>query len=570
MELLRINLKTQEYQYSSIKKKSKYFLLGGRGITSQIIYDEVDPHSDPFSKLNKLIIANGLLTGSPFPNSGRTSIGSKSPLTNGIKEANVGGRGAYMLAQQGIRAIILEDIAKDWIIIIINNREIEIIRANEYKGLNNYNLCEKLYKKYGNRIGIYSIGTSGENLLKSSTIACNSLEGHPSRHAARGGLGSVMGSKKLKAIVIIPSKINLIKIDNIKEFRKISKPLAKLLYDTKKTLSKFGTPILVGAINQIGGLPTKNYTRGKFKDVENISGEKLYRVNSERGGFNRIACCPTCVIKCSNIINDKNGNYLTSSFEYETIAMNGSNLLINNIDELAKIDFLCDDIGIDTIEFGATIGVAMYMGKIKWGDSAEVIKILRTINENSIIGELYGNGVYNFGKSLNIKRIPQVKGQSLSGYDPRIFKAMGVTYATSPMGADHTAGAAIAGRNARKDFDYGDLTEDKHKLQLSYELQLYTTVLDSMGCCYFIGPSFENMEIIAKCLNAMYRINITQEDVINIGKNTLMKELEYNEKVDIKKECNKLPSFFYTEELKPSNHKTTFNKKDFYDFWNYL
>ena len=569
-QIARINVNTETVNFEDITKESKYFLLGGRGLSSQIICDEVDPTCEPLGNKNKLIIASGLLTGSPFPNSGRTSVGGKSPLTNGIKEANVGGRPSMMLALSGIRALVLEDIAQNLKLILINQNNIKLENAKEYERLGNYELHEKLRKKFGERIGIYSIGPAGEMMLKNSTVCANDLEGYPSRHAARGGLGAVMGSKKIKAIVIIPPKSSMVKFHDLKKFRELTKPFAQYLAESRKVFSTYGTPLLLKAVSGYGALPTKSFHMGSYDDDEKISGEKLHELILARGGKNRIACCPTCVIKCSNIIVDENGNHITSSLEYETMALNGSNCMINNLDSLAKIDHLCDDIGIDTIEFGGTMGVSMDSGRVQWGDAEKVFEILEEIRKGSEIGKLYGNGVCHLGREIGFERIPHVKGQGISGYDARVFKGMSVTYATSPMGADHTAGAVIAGRVAREDKDYGELTENKHKLELSYEIQIFTTVLDSMGVCYFIGPSYKNMELVAKAINAMYGTNLSVEDVINIGKNIIRNELKFNEKAGITQDMNDLPGFLRKEPSDPIQKTVTFSKEDFRDFWKRL
>ena len=570
MEIVRINVNSEIINYESISKDSKYYLLGARGLTSQIVHDEVPPSCDPLSADNKLIIANGLLTGSPFPNSARTSVGAKSPLTNGIKESNVGGRPAMMLAQHDIRAIVLENQSSDLKLIMISEDGIKFTSAEEFKGLGNYELHSKLREKFGEKIGIYSIGPAGEYLMKAASVAANDLEGYPSRHAGRGGLGAVMGSKKIKAIVVIPSKGSKVKIHDLKKFRKISKPFAKSLAESKETFSTFGTALMTKAMNGYGGLPTKSFRMGSYEDADNISGERLHEIVVARKGKKRVSCSPTCVIKCSNIIVDKNGNHITSSLEYETIALNGSNCMINDLDSLAKIDHLCDDIGIDTIEFGVTIGVAMDAGKIKWGDAEKVSEIFEEIRKNSEIGKLYGNGVCHLGRELNFERIPHVKGQGISGYDPRVFKAMSLTYATSPMGADHTAGAAIAGRSPRSDKDYGDFADEQSKQEVSYELQIYTAVLDSMGCCYFIGPSYETMEIVSNALNAMYNTNLTREDIIDIGKHIIRTEINFNERAGIMQEMNCLPEFFKKEASPPTNLKVEFSKEVFSNFWKNL
>lgn len=571
MNIVRINVKSLEIKYEEITNESKYFLLGARGLTSQLIYDEVPPKCDPLGPENKLILANGILTGSPFPNSARTSVGSKSPLTNGIKEANVGGRPSLMLAKYAIRALVFEDISSELKILLINENGIELVPGGEYKGFGNYQLHKMLTKIYGENIGIYSIGPAGEHKMRSATVAANDLEGYPSRHAGRGGLGAVMGSKGIKAIVIIPTKNSKVKMHDLKKFREASTPFAKHLAESKKVFSTFGTALSMRAMSEHQGLPTKNFKMGSYDKISNISGEKLHELVTSRGGKKNLPCSPYCVIKCSNLVVDEKGNHITSSLEYETMALNGSNLLIDNLDSLANIDHLCDDVGIDTIEFGGTVGVAMDCGKIAWGDASSVFKILdKEIRENTENGKLYGNGVKNIGERLKAQRIPQVKGQGFSAYDPRVFKAMGVTYATSPMGADHTSGAAIIGRVASQTKNYGELTDNEGKIDLSFELQVYTTVLDSMGCCYFIGPSYENMEILTAAVNAMYNLDLKREDIINLGKNILKTEILFNEKAGITNDMNDVPEFFKRESSEPSGLKFTFGKEVLRDFWKKL
>jgi aldehyde:ferredoxin oxidoreductase len=571
MNIVRINVNSLKIDYEEILNNSKYYLLGARGLTSQIVYDEVPPKCDPLGPENKLILANGILTGSPFPNSARTSVGSKSPLTNGIKEANVGGRPSLMLAKYGIRALLFEDISSDLKLLLINENGIELLPGEEFRGLGNYELHQKLREFYGENIGIYSIGPAGEYKMKSATVAANDLEGYPSRHAARGGLGAVMGAKGIKAIVILPPKDSKVIMHDLKKFREASTPFAKQLAESKKVFSTFGTALMMRVMSEHQGIPTKNFKMGSYNKISNISGEKLHDLVIARGGKKNLACSPYCVIKCSNLVVDENGNHITSSLEYETMCLNGTNLLIDDLDSLAKIDHLCDDTGIDTIEFGVTVGVAMDCGKIPWGDAASVFKILdKEIRENTEIGKLYGNGVKNIGEKLKAQRIPEVKGQGISAYDPRVFKAMGVTYATSPMGADHTSGAAIAGRVASLTKNYGELTENKGKFDLSFELQVYTTVLDSMGCCYFIGPSFENMEIVTAAINAMYNLELTRRDVIDIGKNILKTEVLFNEKAGITNDMNDLPEFLKQEPSDPSGLKFTFTKEELHDFWKKL
>ncbi|MHA1412509.1 MAG: aldehyde ferredoxin oxidoreductase C-terminal domain-containing protein [Promethearchaeota archaeon] len=571
MKIVRINVRSDSIAEEQITRDSKYFLLGGRGLTSILINDEVNPKCDPLGEENKLIIANGILCGSSFPNSARTSIGAKSPLTLGIKESNVGGRGAMLLARHGIRALILEDRSPDLKIILIKDQGIIIKKTPELQGMGNYELHEHLRGIYGQNVGIYSIGPAGEHEMRSATISCNDLEGYPSRHAARGGLGAVMGSKNIKAIIIKPTKDSKVQINDIKKFKEVSKPFAQNLAKSKETFSIFGTSLNMRIISEVGGIPTKNFSLGSFDKIQKVSGETLHDLVIKRGGKKRLSCSPTCVIKCSNLFVDENGKHVTSSLEYETMTLNGPNLLIDDLDSLAKIDHYCDDVGIDTIEFGGTIGVAMDCGKLDWGDAETVINILdNEIRNNTETGKLYGNGVRNIGQKLNAKRVPQVKGQGLPAYDPRVLKAMGVTFATTPMGADHTAGAAIPKRVPRQNKDYGKLTENDFKLELSYELQIFTVLCDSFGLCYFIGPSYENMIIITEAINAMHGLNLNVDDVIDLGKQILKNEIEFNEKAGITQDQNDVPEFFKKEPLPPTNLTFTFKKEELRNFWKRL
>jgi len=254
------------------------------------------------------------------------------------------------------------------------------------------------------------------------------------------------------------------------------------------------------------------------------------------------------MIRCSNIVFDKNGNHLTSSLEYETVALNGSNLLINDIEKLAIIDHICDDFGLDTIEVGNTLAVFMEAGIIKWGDADSCIALLKQIKSDDKNSLILGNGAVQVGSAFKISRVAHVKGQGLPGYDPRTFKGMGVTYLTSPMGADHTAGAAIISRTPDSDLDYGALHTPKNKVELSRRLQVFTMILDSMGQCYFIGPNIENMSKLVKMLNARYGWNLKTEDLVEMGQKWLKIERDFNINAGLDA-TDYLPAFIQKENL---------------------
>lgn len=550
---------------------ARYEKCGGRSLTSRLTADEVDPTCDPLDPGAKFVIATGLLTGTPAPNVGRLSAGGKSPLTGTIKEANVGGRASTLLAMNGIRAVVVEGKADELHLLVIEEGKARLVPCPEYEGLGNYALCDRLYARFGTNIGVVSIGPAGERGYRSSTVAVNDIQGYPSRHAARGGLGAVMGAKGLKALVVMPTGTNHVEVKDLPAFRAVAKPLAKQLATSKKVFSTFGTAMTIEAMNERQGLPTQNFRRGVFKEVDKISGEALHQLITKReGARNRLACSPTCVIRCSNLVVDEAGNHVTSSLEYETMCLNGSNLLISDLDTLARIDHECDDIGIDTIETGGTIGVAMEAGLLDWGDGDAVLALLQEIRDGTDRGELIARGVKRAGQELGVRRVPHVKGQGLPAYDPRVAKGMGVTFATSPMGADHTAGAAIPNRKARADTDYGEFSEDRMKAELSHDLQVYTMMMDSLGFCYFVGPSRETMATVAELLNAKNGWALSREDVVAIARESLRVERDFNQRAGFTARDDDLPAFFREEASEPMGTKWTIPAEDLAHLWDDL
>ncbi|MCP4760412.1 MAG: aldehyde ferredoxin oxidoreductase [archaeon] len=571
LNLFRINLTSKEIIKQSIHEGHPLEFYAGRSLSSKIIATEVPPKSNALGSENKLIFALGFLSGTKAPSSGRISIGAKSPLTKGIKESNVGGRAPTMLSKYNIRGLIFEKQSSDWVIIKIsedNLNLVEILDGNKYLGLDNYELAQNLISDFGKKIGIFSIGTAGEELFANATVASIDLEGYPSRHAGRGGMGAVMGSKKIKAIIIMPSK-NKIQIKNENNFNKISKEWFQQRYDATRTFSKYGTALMIDLMSRLNGLPTQNFRRGSFKDADKISGEALHEFITKNNGKYSVGCSPGCPIRCSHIMNSSDGVHITSGLEYETIGLNGSNLMINDIEKIGWIDHYNDDIGIDSIEMGNCLAMFMENGKLKWGDANGVIELIKGIKQKNEDSMLLGLGCYKLGKKLGVSRIPHVKGQGFPAYEPRTFKAMGVTLCTSPQGADHTAGPAIANRKAYANKDYGNLESPEKKILLSKELQIFIMIIDSMGLCYFLGPSYENTKKIALLLKARYgnRWEKTAEDWIEWSKSCLREENDFNIKAGISEKENVLPNFILEEEVGISNKKWDLNQKEIDEFW---
>ncbi|MDY6837751.1 MAG: aldehyde ferredoxin oxidoreductase C-terminal domain-containing protein [Thermodesulfobacteriota bacterium] len=563
--LLRIN--TREKTFTFEEPREELAGLGGRGLTSKMILDEVPPTCHPLSKENKLIIAPGLLSGTAAANSGRISVGAKSPLTGGIKESNSGGLASQKLAKLGIKAIILEDKPEEagFSLLVISKEGVEILPADEYVGLGNGETMKRLWKKYGKRQGVISIGPAGEQRLTAASIHFADPNGRPGRAAGRGGLGAVMGSKRLKAIVIDDTGAGRIPLADADAFKKANKRWAEILRShpvTSQALPAYGTAVLVNLINEAGALPTKNFRSGRFEHAQAISGEHMAQLIEARGGKTKEGCHPGCVIQCSNVYCDSDGKVLTSGFEYETIWALGANTTIKELDDVARLDALCDDMGLDTIETGCTLAVAMEGGLIPWGDGKAAIDLVGKVASGDPIGKIIGNGAAFTGRAFGVDRIPVVKGQSLPAYDPRSVKGVGVTYCTSAMGADHTAGYAVAPNILKVGGDIDPLKKEGN-LDVSKNLQVATAAIDSTGLCLFVAfavlDTEDGVQTIVDLLNAQYGLSLTPDDVVNLGISILKNEREFNNRAGFTKAHDRLPDFF-KEPLPP--HNTTWDFTD--------
>lgn len=547
VRIVRVNLTSRSV--SSEPVPEKYSILGGRGITSQIISDEVSATCRPLGVANNLVIAPGLLTGTTAPSSARLSIGAKSPITGGIKESNTGGVVARKLANLGIKAIVLEGRVEDslWSILIVTSGHIQILPAEHLAGLGNYETVDCLHQAYGLKVGILSIGPAGEKKIAAATVAVTDLTGRPCRHCGRGGMGAVMGSKGIKAIVIDDAGADerLLEVKDQEGFNEIARTWAKNMVQAKVGLTNFGTAMLVDPVSAAGGLPTRNFSAGHFEGAGKINGKMLAETAKLRGGKTGHACSPGCVIRCSNIYNDLKGNYLTAGLEYETIALMGSNLGIDSLDAIAAMDRRCDDYGLDTMEMGNAIGVAMEAGMANFGDSKAALYLLDEVRQGTVLGRVLGQGAVVTGRALGVARVAAAKCQGMSGYDPRAFKGTGVTYATSPMGADHTAGNLLPGRGGV------ECNRPEGQIQASRDLQIMSAVIDNMGLCLFVGPLPPEMEIISQLLSKALGRPFSKEDVLEIGKAILKTELDFNRAAGFGQKDDRLPDFFKREKLSP-------------------
>ncbi len=554
MKLIRLNM--NEDRIEEVDLPSEYEGLGGRALTSTIISKEVPPESNPLGPSNKLIIAPGLLAGTAAPCSNKLSIGAKSPLTGGIKESNVGGRAAHRLARLGIAGIVVEGKSDHFHphVVIIGSKNHRIERADELVGLGNYEVHRRLQEKYGPKAAILSIGPAGELKLAGACVIANDTSDHPGRAAGRGGMGAVMGAKSVKAIVIPHSRSEKnVELADPEAFKAVTREFTEELRSARSVLTRFGTANMVDVANTVQGFPTRNYRSGAFEGAENINAAKLVENIEARGGDVSAACTPGCPIRCSNTYPGPDGDYLTSSLEYETICMMGSNLGIDDLDAIARLDKACDDFGLDTIETGATLGVAMDAGLIGFGDAEAALGLLNEVARGSMMGRAIGSGVTTFCKLMGIDRVPAAKGQSFPAYDPRTFKGMGATFATSTMGADHTAGPAIPGRKGLDPEKKVNFNEPDGQIELSRDLQTQVAIIDQLGVCLFAGPDVPNLPKYVNLLNALFGWKITQDELVEMGRKVLKAEREFNRRAGIDHSNDGLPEWVSSEPSPPSD-----------------
>lgn len=564
MRIVRINMSRLELSVEEVPEK--YRLLGGRALTSRIIADEVDPTCNPIGPNNKLVFAPGLLSGTSAPSSGRLSVGAKSPLTGGIKESNAGGISAQRLANAGVKALIIEGAAANkWYVLVIDQDGQNLVEADELAGKGTYELVGILRDKYGDKAAVISIGPAGEMKLTNAGVSTCDVEGNSSRYAGRGGLGAVMGSKGLKAIVVNSPGYFAAPVAESDRFREGAKKFTAILNGhpvTGQGLPSFGTNILMNIVSEVGALPVGNFRHGRFEYANDVSGETLAKVAVERGGLATHACHPGCVMRCSNSYPMPDGK-VCSPIEYESAWSLGPHCQIKDLDIIAKLNYICNDVGLDTIEAGGTLGVAMEAGIIPFGDGPKAVELLEEVGKGTAIGRIIGNGASFTARAYGVSRVGAVKGQHMPAYDPRGAKGIGVTYATSPMGADHTAGYTITA-NVLKVGGFVDPLKAEGQVELSRNLQIATALVDSAGLCLFVAFALldnpEALPTVVEMINAQYGISLNVDAALEIGKQVLREERSFNAQAGFTPAHDRVPEFFRNEKFPP--HETVFDVSD--------
>lgn len=556
MKLIRVNMSSKAITTEEVPEV--YRGLGGRGLTSILINAEVPPGCDPLGPENKLVIAPGTLSGTPLVNTSRISIGAKSPLTGTIKESNAGGTVADALGRLGVTAIVVEGQAPagDWSLLHLDkNGAIQLLAAPEYSGERTYALTEKLLQRFGEQNAVLCIGPAGEFHLASASIQSSDVDGRPCRAAGRGGLGAVMGAKGLKAVVVAQGGKAADAIADPEAFREAARIVAKIVKAHPMSggmMPALGTAGLVAPVNAMGAFPAYNARKGVLDGWEKISGEFMAETIGRRGGKTTHMGCAQCIVHCSNEFVDEGGQYVTSSLEYETIWALGGMTGVNDLDVIARLDFLCDDIGVDTMNTGVAVAVAMDAGYRNFGDAEALVEMVEEIAHGTEMGRLIGSGPVAVGRHFNHPRIPAVKGQGVAAYDPRAMQGNGVTYATCPMGADHTAGNLVG------EYLVGalDPLKPEGQVETSRNLQIGTAAIDCTGMCFMAAVALvegEGAEAFLKAINAKFGTRLKPADIPALGIQVLKAEREFNRKAGFTEKDDRLPRFYYEEPLPPHN-----------------
>jgi aldehyde:ferredoxin oxidoreductase len=546
---------TRELHGEEIVKAGRYFI-------AKTLLELGAARVDPLSPANPLIFSAGPFAGSSFSNANRTSVGCKSPLTGGVKEANGGGSFSYGLGQLKIAGFTLHGASPDWVVIHFKkDGGIDFDDAAPYLGKGNFEAQAMLHKKYGKKVTIALCGPVGEYQGLLAGIAFSDKDGRPARLSARGGVGAVMGAKRVKAVVV-----DLDRIPPFNEPKKVNaaiKDYAKMLQADSMVANfyaKIGTMGMADLQNTLGGLPVRNFSAGQMVNVAagetfKMGGEYISQLNVSRGGEHTHACMPGCVIQCSNVYHDAAGKEVVSPVEYETLGLLGTNCGIGDPDELAQLNYIANDLGVDTIETGATLAVLMEAGLGVFGDVKFMADCLAEIRQGTEKGRVWAQGTARVGEHYGVRRVPVIKKQAISAYDPRVVEATGITMMATAQGADHTAGNLP--RLKTREMDAPAIVEQ------SLAHQARVAANDSLGLCIFgMSVTNPNTEFLANAINAAHGTSLTKDFFEPLGREALRLEWEFNKQAGFTEQDDELPAFFYDEPLPPTNHVARFHAAD--------
>lgn len=564
--ILRVNARTGEI--TERKASDDELRIGGRHYIAHVLTNEVLPTCEPLGRHNKLIISMGLFADTGISTAGQLSFGAKSPLTGGVKESNSGGYAGRRIARLGIKAIIVDDIPdKDETrVLYLSQRKMEFIPMPELRRKWVSETFGMLREHFGEKCGLICIGPAGEMKMHAAGIASVDDWGIQVRYAGRGGLGAVMGSKGIKAIVIDDSEPAKSKFFDAEFVKRLRKDIAKALSEDPKSKNRklYGTLDILDMANTIGILPTRNFSEGSYEPAKEWTGPKFAEMVRRRGGTGRSGtpCVPGCTIQCSNVFPREDGSQIVGSIQYESIALLGSNLEIPNLDDVGELNHLCNEVGVDTIEVGAALGIAMEAGVKTFGDAQGAKDMIKEIGQGTCLGRILGQGAVFTGQAFGIRRVPAAKGQAMPAYDPRALKGNGVTYVTSNMGADHTSGNCF--ETARTNDPLGTANQ----VYNSRQLQIRAAILDTMGVCLFTRPAFVKYpELLTQLFYAKFGWELSFEEVRLLGKKVIDMERAFNEKAGVSEKYRPMPEYMREEPLPPNNTVFDISEEEMQGIW---
>ena len=564
---LHINLHDQSVDEQELHGEA--IVRCGRYLITKTLLEQGTATVEPLSPDNPLIISAGPFAGTNFSNANRTSVGCKSPLTGGIKESNAGGTFSFALGQLHLAGLTLYNASANWVVIrIARDGEVSFDSAEPYLGKGNVEAATLLHEKYGKKVSLALCGPVGEYQGLLAGIAFSDPDGRPTRMAARGGVGAVMGSKKVKAIVVDLHKMPQLH-DRKRVMHAVREYGAKLReQEGVRNLNELGTAYVADFTNHMGGLPVRNFSDGQLVDTNiepmKMGGDYLRQQNIERGGKPAHACMPGCIIECSNVYADADGNEMVSPLEYETIGIMGTNCGLSDPDELARLNAIANDLGIDTIETGAMLAVLMEAGLAEFGDAGFMADALEDIRKGTEKGLLWAQGTARVGEYYKVGRVPVIKRQAISAYDPRVIKVTGITMMLTAQGADHTAG------NVPMMDCKGKLVSEL--VAASLQSQVSTAAADSLGLCIF-GRSVTdtNTELVVNAINDAHGTELETSFLEELGRETLKLEHEFNKVAGFVDEDNEFPQFFYDEPLAPTDKVANIQSSEIHqsmsDWW---
>lgn len=550
-KVLKINLSNNEKTEIKIDNKTKREFLGGRGLGVKLFTELSSPEIDAFDPRNPLIFMTGPLTGTVLT-AGRFQVISRSPLTNTINDSSSGGMFGVSLKKAGYDGLVFVGKSEKPVYAYATENGVEIRDAENLWRKNTHETRDLISKQVNPKATITCIGQAGEN-----RVLYAALMNDKDRATGRGGLGAVMGSKNLKALAAYGNKeIQIDKPKKLNAFKKTLHRLVKKNSITGKLLPTLGTSVLVNAINSHGMFPTKNFQKGVFNDAEGISGEKI-----AENILKKQSACYKCPIACGR--STEVDNKVGEGPEYESVWAFGAQLGVSDLKAVTKANYICNEMGIDTISAGSTIGCAMELSeqglfpeKINWGDADRVLELVEEIGLNKGIGKELALGSKRLAEKYGKPEVAmQVKGMELPAYDPRGAQGQALSYATSNRGGCHMR-AYMIGPEILGEPVFVDRFATAGKAKLVCLYQDISAFVDSTILCRFLQFAI-GIDNFAKIVNLVTGLDLSGEDAIQIGTRIYNLERSYNTQAGFTSKDDTLPERFLKEELQegPSRNK---------------